>query len=89
MDVLASPNIINYLVILIANYKTKHHVTQPKHPPQVALLQNFKKTAHAHSCFATDLKTVFKSTELLNAFKLFLNREEASKYLVFCLDVGK
>lgn len=87
MDVLASPAVINSLVILIANYKSKNQA-MPQKQPQVEFLHNFAKTVHGNSSFALDLKTVFKSPELLQTFKSYLTREGAAYLLSFCLDIG-
>lgn len=87
MDVLASPTVINSLVILIANYKSKNWAV-PQKQRQVEFLHNFAKMAHGNSSFAVDLKIVFKSPELLQTFKSYLTRDSAAQLLNFCLDIG-
>lgn len=89
MDVVASPNVINSLVILCATYKYNKNTVSSKHQKQVQFLHNFSIETYRNSSFACDLKSVLKSTELLYAFMQFLKKEGPVHILQFCLDIGK
>lgn len=89
MDVLADPNMINSLVILIMTYKSKGHSHLTKQPECVEFLHNFVNKDLKQSSFACDLKTVLKTTDLLYAFMQFLKKGGSVHVLQFCLDIGK
>ncbi|KAF5269937.1 hypothetical protein FQR65_LT05736 [Abscondita terminalis] len=87
MDVLANPNIINLLVVFIANYKSKGIVPTPANIKYVEILQNFVNKETKPTSFASDLKTVLKTTDLLYAFMQYLKQEGPVNILQFCLDI--
>ncbi|KAK4877057.1 hypothetical protein RN001_009563 [Aquatica leii] len=87
MDVLANPNMINSLVILIANYKSKGIAPLPVDVKSVEFLHNFVNQGVKQSSFASDLKTVLKTTDLLYAFMQYLKQEGPVNILQFCLDI--
>lgn len=87
MDVLADPNIINSLVILICTYKSKGSKATKKEDT-VELLINFHNKISKPSTFACELKTIKSDTNLLYAFMQFLKKENSVHILQFCLDVG-
>lgn len=89
MDVLADPNIINYITVLAITHKSKStpHETHPQET--VEFLHNFSSRIKKSSALTSDLKTIRKDTDLLYAFMQFLKRENAVHLLQFCLDVGK
>lgn len=89
MDVIADPNMINSLVILLATYKHKGHHALSKNNNKVEFLHNFTNKDMKQSAFACNLKTVLKSTDLLYAFMQFLKKEGPVHILQFCLDIGK
>ncbi|KAK5642032.1 hypothetical protein RI129_008199 [Pyrocoelia pectoralis] len=87
MDVLANPNMINSLAILIATYKAKGSSVQQTESKYVELLHTFVNKDQVQSSFGTDLKNVLKTTDLLYAFMQFLKQEGPVNVLQFCLDV--
>lgn len=87
MDVLADPNLINYLVILAVTYKSKK-THYKENSETVEFLSTFLVANNQKSSFATDLVSIKQNTELLYAFMQFLKREEHVHLLQFCLDVG-
>lgn len=89
MDILADPNIINYLVIYCATRKPSETIHSQEDCVKVQLLYNFSNKVQHKSSFATDLKSVRKSTDLLYCFMQFLKRQRSVHLLQFCLDVGK
>ncbi|KAL3275436.1 hypothetical protein HHI36_020197 [Cryptolaemus montrouzieri] len=89
MDVLSNPNIINSLIIIGANYKTKH-VKRKELTTKVKFLHNFgyaKKDKK--SLFYRDLNEIKENTELLYTFMQFLKSEDQVHLLQFCLDVDE
>lgn len=88
MDVLADPNIINSLIILLATYK--YNAQEYQSPPEenVEFLQNFVNKETNDSLLGLNLKTVLKTPSLLYEFMKFLKREGYLHLLQFCLDVG-
>lgn len=89
MDVLADPNILNYLIILITTYKPKDGSNIQKEVPKHEFLEDFLMNDTKTSSFAVDLKTVIKSREMLYAFMQYLKKEGVVHLLQFCMDVGK
>lgn len=88
MDVLADPNIINYVTILATTYKYKSANLETQQQKPVELLCNFSNRIKKSSALTSDLKTIRKDTDLLYAFMQFLKKENSVHYLQFCLDVG-
>lgn len=89
MDVLADPNIINYLIIYASTHETKLFSRVPEKPPKVEFMYNFSNKISKVSTLATDLKSIRRNTDLLYSFMQFLKREGFVHLLQFCLDVGK
>ncbi|XP_031347622.1 sorting nexin-14-like isoform X2 [Photinus pyralis] len=87
MDVLASPHMINSLVILIATYKPKGSSPSHSQSKSVEFLHSFVNKDQVQSSFATDLKSILKTTDLLYAFMQFLKQEGPVHVLQFCLDI--
>lgn len=88
MDVLADPNIINYVTILAATYKSKSASQDSQQQEKVEFLHNFSNRVKKSSALTSDLKTIRKDTDLLYAFMQFLKKENSVHLLQFCLDVG-
>lgn len=89
MDILADPNIINYLMIYTMSRRGSLSGHKVEEQEKVEFLCGFSNRISKKSSFATDMKTVTKNTDLLYAFMQFLKRERAVHLLQFCLDVGK
>lgn len=89
MDVLADPNVINYVTILAATYKYKSSGQAAHVQEKVEFLQNFSNRIKKSSALTSDLKTIRKDTDLLYAFMQFLKKENSVHLLQFCLDVGR
>lgn len=90
MDVLADPNIINYLVILGVTYKSKKFPKTDRKEDTVEFLENFAKNDSSKvSSFAANLNKIKNNTDLLYAFMQFLKKQDHVNLLQFCLDVGK
>ncbi|XP_017774101.1 PREDICTED: sorting nexin-14-like isoform X2 [Nicrophorus vespilloides] len=87
MDVLADPNIINSLVILITTYKSKPGDASIGTVEDVEFLENFSKMQLSNSSLGTDLKTILKNPTQLYAFMQFLKKEGSVNILNFCMDV--
>lgn len=89
MDVLADPNIINYLVILSITYKSKKTTKSCADMEMVTFLENYAIINKKISPFAINLNKIKNNTDLLYAFMQFLKKQEHVHLLQFCLDVGK
>lgn len=90
MDVLADPNIINYLVILATTYKSKKYPKVSGSEETVEFLVNFNsKENEKESSFTTNLNKIRNDMNLLYAFIQFLKKQDHVNLLQFCLDVGK
>lgn len=88
MDVLADPNIINYVTILAITHKSRSSVHDTQQQENVEFLHNFSNRIKKSSALTSDLKTIRKDTDLLYAFMQFLKKENSVHLLQFCLDVG-
>lgn len=90
MDVLADPNIINWLVVYSVNYKPKSSRGTSKNVKSVEFLYNFEtEKSTKKSSFYIGLNKIKSNTQLLYAFMQFLKKKEHVHLLQFCLDVGK
>lgn len=90
MDVIANPNIINYLVILSMTYKSKKGSREYVNEESVEFLINFScGDSEKRSSFAMNLNKIKNNTNLLYAFMQFLKKQDHVNLLQFCLDVGK
>ncbi|XP_028141747.1 sorting nexin-14 isoform X2 [Diabrotica virgifera virgifera] len=87
MDVIADPNILNYLVILAATYKSKKTTKSNQNTEEVEFLCNYISTESKVSSFSTSLNKIKKNTELLYAFMQFLKNNDNVNLLQFCLAV--
>ncbi|XP_072378466.1 sorting nexin-14-like isoform X1 [Diabrotica undecimpunctata] len=87
MDVIADPNILNYLVILATTYKSKKTPKCNQNTEEVEFLCNYVSTQTKSSSFSTSLNKIKKDTELLYAFMQFLKNNDNVNLLQFCLAV--
>ncbi|XP_018573959.1 sorting nexin-14 isoform X2 [Anoplophora glabripennis] len=87
MDVLADPNIINYIVILSITYKSKKATKRNVNMEMVTFLENYATVNKKISPFAINLNKIKNNTDLLYAFMQFLKKQEHVHLLQFCLDV--
>ncbi|XP_074032931.1 sorting nexin-14 isoform X2 [Leptinotarsa decemlineata] len=87
MDVLADPNIINSLVILVITYKPKKSLKSVKNVETVEFLHNYALSNDKKTSFATNLNKIKNNTDLLYAFMQFLKKQDHVNLLQFCLDV--
>lgn len=88
MDILADPNIINYVTVLAITYKSKSTGHESQVQEKVEFLYNFSSRMKKSSALTSDLKAIRKDTDLLYAFMQFLKKENSVHLLQFCLDVG-
>lgn len=87
MDVIADPNILNYLVILAVTYKSKKTSKNNQNLEEVEFLCNYTSTKSKVSSFATNLNKIKNNTDLLYALMQFLKNHDHVNLLQFCLDV--
>ncbi|XP_045463285.1 sorting nexin-14-like [Harmonia axyridis] len=89
MDATLNPNMINSLIVISANFKSKH--SKPRAPAiKKCYLQNFVcPIDQKKSIFYRDLNEVKENTELLYTFIQFLKGEDQVHLLKFCLDVDQ
>ncbi|KAJ8911435.1 hypothetical protein NQ315_005968 [Exocentrus adspersus] len=88
MDVLADPNVLNYVVILAVNHKSKKTAkNSTENAVMVNFLENFAAVDDRVSPFATNLNKIKNNTDLLYSFMQFLKKQEHVHLLQFCLDV--
>ncbi|XP_057664607.1 sorting nexin-14-like isoform X1 [Diorhabda carinulata] len=87
MDVIADPNILNYLVILAITYKSKKTTKNNQIDEEVEFLCNYTSSKSKVSSFATNLNKIKNNTDLLYSLMQFLKNHDHVNLLQFCLDV--